>query len=362
MTPGPGAALRGLSFANAHNLCAVQYDVLILGRGIAGAVLAEASRQRGLAAHVFDRPQPGSASLAAGGAVNPVVLRRMQPCWRAAALMPVARNFFGRWQQRLGIRCWHETPLVHVFSGVGEVQRWKHAMEGAPASPFITSRAEPEIDRAPFRASHGYGTVANAGWLDIPRLLEAQRAELLEEQALAETTVAPGEVAIEPHGVRIGSIRGRWLVDCTGPFHAGPGLSLVKGESLTVRIPGLELSRIVHGGIGLLPIGGGLFRAGSTFKWTDTWEGATEEARDWMLARLAELLDLTVEVVDHHAGVRPAAVDRKPIIGQTGPHQAMINGLGARGVMQAPWCAAHLLDHLMNGHPLDPEVDLSRFR
>ncbi len=340
----------------------MQYDVLILGRGIAGAVLAETCRQRGLSVHVFDRPQPGSASLAAGGAVNPVVLRRMQPCWRAVALMPVARTFFGQWQQRLGIRCWHETPLVHVFSGPDDVQRWNHALGDARVAPFITARAEPEISQAPFHAPHGYGTVTDSAWLDIPRLLEAQRAELLAEHALSETRVALEDLKLDPQGVGIGNMRGRWVVDCTGPFHHGPGLSLVKGESLTVRIPGLALSRIVHGGIGLLPIGGGLFRVGSTFKWTDTWEGTTEEARDWMLARLAEFLCLPAEVVDHHAGVRPAALDRKPIIGQTGPRQAMINGLGARGVMQAPWCAGHLLDHLMAGHPLDPEVDLARFR
>jgi hypothetical protein len=29
--------------------------------------------------------------------------------------------------------------------------------------------------------------------------------------------------------------------------------------------------------------------------------------------------------------------------------------------MQAPWCAAHLLDHLLDGKPLDPAVDAARY-
>jgi hypothetical protein len=29
--------------------------------------------------------------------------------------------------------------------------------------------------------------------------------------------------------------------------------------------------------------------------------------------------------------------------------------------MLAPWCAEQLYDHLFEGKPLDPEVDLARF-
>ena len=46
---------------------------------------------------------------------------------------------------------------------------------------------------------------------------------------------------------------------------------------------------------------------------------------------------------------------------RTGPHEAIFNGLGSRGVLLAPWCAQHLTDHLFKGVPLDPEVDLERF-
>lgn len=340
----------------------MHYDVIILGRGLAGAALAEACRRRGLSVHVFDRAQTGNATWAAGGVVNPVVLRRDSPCWRADELMPLVRTFFQAWEQRMGIHCWHSTSLVKVFASAGEVQQWQQAMERPDAAHFLASRPEPEVDAAPVRAPHGYGTVTDAGWLNIPLLLDAQRDELLQAGALTERIVRDGEVHVTADGVHVGEVYGRWLVRCTGAFHAGPGLSPVKGETLTVRIPGLRLSCLLYGGTGLLPVGGGLFRVGSTFKWTDVWEGPTTQARDWMVAKLEALLEVPVELVDVHAGVRPAALDRKPILGRTGPRQAVINGLGARGVMQAPWCAERLLDHLFDGHPLDPEVDCSRFR
>ncbi len=337
------------------------YDLLILGRGIAGAVLAEAARRRGLSVHVFDHKQVGNATMAAGGAVNPVVLRRNTLCWRAAELMPLVHAFFSAWDQHMGIRTWHKGTVVKLFSAAKEQEQWNLAMDRLEMASFLANDAEPEIDHGSILAPYGHGTVTNAGWLDIPALLDVQREMLLKGASLTERMVAEEEIHVQCDGVRIGDVQARWLVRCAGPFPPTHGLSLVKGETLTVRIPNLHLSRIVYGGIGLLPVGANLFRVGSTFKWTNVWEGPTEQAKDWMLARVREMVDLPVEWMESHAGVRPAARDRKPIVGKTGPHQAVINGLGARGVMQAPWCAEHLLNHLFNGTPLDQEVDAARF-
>jgi glycine/D-amino acid oxidase-like deaminating enzyme len=68
------------------------------------------------------------------------------------------------------------------------------------------------------------------------------------------------------------------------------------------------------------------------------------------------MTSLPAEIVDHQAGVRPASRDRRPILGQN-----ILNGLGSRGVLLAPWCATHLVDHLLAGRPIDPEVNASRF-
>ena len=337
------------------------YDVLILGRGIAGAVLAEACRLRGLSAQVFDQRLDGSATWAAGGAVNPVVFRRDTLCWGAERFMPAAKAFYNRWEAHLGLSCWHDEPLVKLFTGPQEAALWEQALRKPGMAPFLASRPEPEIDAGPFRAPHGYGTVTYAGRLDIPRLLDAQRTQLLADGTLHEKMMDPEEVRHEGGLVAIGEVKGRWLVDCSGPFHASQGLVPVKGETLTVHIPGLRLTRMVYGAIGLLAAGDGVFRVGSTFKWTDVWEGPTAQARDWMLERLSEMLEAHVEPVEAHAGVRPAARDRKPILGMVGKGIAVFNGLGARGVMQAPWCAGHLLDHLFEGKPLDAEVDAARY-
>ncbi len=335
-------------------------DVLILGRGIAGAVLAETLRLRGLRVHVFDHKRPGNASMAAGGVVNPIVLRRDVPSWRAARLLPQAQDFYTAWQTRLGITCWHQLPMVKVFPTPREVDQWQRAMNNVESAPFVHRHAEPEVDAAPITAPHGYGTVWPAAWLNVPALLEAQRQQLLASAMLTEAPVAPEEIIIAPDHVRIGELEARWLVRCEGPFAQLPGLVPVKGETLVVRIPDLHLTRMVHRGVFILPLGNALFRVGATFKWDDVFAGPTDEARTWLLERLHALVQCPVEVVEHTAGVRPAARDRRPLLGITGPSQAVFNGLGSRGVLLAPWCAQHLVAHLFDGAALDPEVDVAR--
>ena len=299
--------------------------------------------------------------MAAGGAVNPVVLRRDVPSWRASELMALSRAFYVAWQERSAISCLHPVPLVKIFPTPNEVRQWARAMVEPATAPFITSRSEPEIDVAPLRAPYGYGTVTDAFWLDLPMLLHTQREELLLSAQLTERDVDRTEVRSLTDGVRIGDVKGRWLIRCTGPFSSDECVIPVKGETLTVRIPGLHLTRMVHGAVGLLPMGEELYRVGSTFKWTDVWSGPTEDARHSLLEKLETFVKVPVEVVAQHAGVRPTTRDRRPILGTEAAHEAVFNGLGTRGVLLAPWCAEHLLDHLFEGKKLDPEVDRQRF-
>jgi glycine/D-amino acid oxidase-like deaminating enzyme len=339
-------------------------DVLILGHGIAGAVLAETLRLRGLKVHVFDRKRAGNASMAAAGVVNPVVLRRDVPSWRAAELLPIAQAFYTAMEQDRGASFWHPIELVKLFPSPKEAEQWQRAMRDPGTAPFVSQEPQPEIDAAAVLAPHGHGTVTQAAWLDVPAMLDAQREALLKDAALSEIDITQGDITCEADRVRIGDRSARWLVRCEGSFSEVHGLVPVKGEGLTVRIPGLRLTCMLHRGVFLLPtptLGDDVYRVGATFKWDDVWEGPTDEGRRWLLERIMRITSLPVEVLDHWSGVRPASRDRRPVLGVTAPQQAVFNGLGSRGVLLAPWCAAHLADHLFAGAVLDPEVDVARF-
>jgi glycine/D-amino acid oxidase-like deaminating enzyme len=321
-------------------------DVTIVGRGLAGAVLCEVLRERGLTVRVFDDPRSGRASRVAAGIVNPMVLRRIVPSWRVVDLLPVAEDFYRRLEQHYGVKLWHPLPLVKLFSNEQERNEWERKCDDPQAGTFLSMDLPRGADPNGLVAPFGAGTVARCAWFDVPAFLDAQRDRMLHDGTLIERAFTDDELR---------TTRNEVVIHTTGPFASHPLLVPVKGEVLTVRIPGLDPGAIINRGAFLLPLGGELFKLGATFAWDDAWSGPTQQAREELLQRLARMTPLSAEVIDHQAGVRPASRDRRPIIG-TG----IFNGLGSRGVLLAPWCAMHLADHLLSGKPLDPEVDASR--
>jgi glycine/D-amino acid oxidase-like deaminating enzyme len=135
----------------------------------------------------------------------------------------------------------------------------------------------------------------------------------------------------------------------------------VRGEGLTVRVQSLRLKSVVHRGVFIIPLGDDRYRVGATFAWDNVWSGPTDEARRWLLDKLDRIVSRPVEVEEHWAGVRPASRDRRPVLGRLSTCVAVLNGLGSRGVLLAPWSAQHLVSHLFDGTALDQEVDVQRF-
>lgn len=340
-----------------------RYDAIIVGRGLAGIVLSETLRARGKRVMVFDVEKPYAASKAAAGVVNPVAMRRVVASWRAAQLMPLAARFYRGLEDRYGVPLWHPVPLVRLFADAHEASDWRGKSNDAATAPFLADGTEAGFDASGFHAEHGYGRIPGCAWLNVPELLRAHRKQWLAMDALAEVEVRPEDVLCDGSSARVHGKSAPWLIWCGGPFHELPGLVPTRGDVLSFDDPSLDCKVMVHRGGFLLPVGGDRFKVGSTFAWTDVWGGTSASAREELLRKTAAMLRTPpTGPYAFECGVRPAARDRRPLLGQVAENQAVLNGLGSRGVLVAPWCAEHLITHLFDGQPLDAEVDLSRFR
>lgn len=346
--------LRGVPFT---------HDVIIIGQGLAGTVLSEVLAARGLRVLIYDVPKEGRASHVAAGLVNPIVLRRSVPSWRASEMLAIAGAFYREIEQRYDARFWNPLELMALFPTAKEAGIWRLRMKDPETGRMLGEGpvADPALEDLP--APYGYGVVKRCAWLDVRRLLQAHRERWMENGGLIEREVVATDVsAIGIGGVRVHDTTAPVLVRCEGPRATGDFLVPVRGEGLTVRIEGLRLKNAVHRGVFILPMGDDRYRVGSTFAWNNVWSGPTDEARRWLLDKLERVVARPVEVEEHWAGVRPASRDRRPVLGRTAAHEAILNGLGSRGVLLAPWSAQHLAAHLFDGTALDPEVDVRRFR
>ncbi|MEO8588181.1 MAG: FAD-dependent oxidoreductase [Flavobacteriales bacterium] len=337
------------------------HDVIIIGQGLAGTVLSETLVRRGLRVMMFDTPRDGRASWVANGIVNPIVLRRTVLTWRASEMLAVAGAFYRELELRYDTTFWHPLPLVELFPTAQEAGIWQLRMKDPELARFLGRGPINDPALAELPQPYGYGVVQRSAWLDVKALLLAHRERWLAAGGLEERAVTEDAVVRRPDGVELHGRYAQLLIACTGPFATVPGLTPVRGEGLTVRIPGFISRAMVHRGVFILPLGDERYYVGATFAWDDVWSGPTAEGKRSLLDRLERVVKVPIEVLEHWAGVRPAAKDRRPILGRTAPHEAVLNGLGSRGVMLSPWCAQHLAEHVLDGSPIDPEVDVARF-
>ena len=337
------------------------HDALIIGQGLAGTVLSETLATRGLSVMVFDARQVGSASHVAAGVVNPIVLRRTLPSWRASEMLAVAGAYYRELELDQEAHYWKPLPFVEIFPTAQEAAIWQLRMRDAEHKHMLSSAPVSDASLEKLPHPYGYGVVLRCAWLNLQAMMADHRERLIASGALEERIILESDIIRKADGIEVLGRSAPLLVHCGGPFNTVPGLVPVRGEGLTVRLPGLGMNCMVHRGAFIVPMGDDVYRVGSTFAWDDVWSGPTDEGKRHLLDRLHRLWSGPIEVLDHWAGVRPASKDRRPIMGRTGPHEAVLSGFGARGGLLAPWCAAHLADHLLNGKPLDPEVDVQRF-
>ena len=335
--------------------------VLVVGGGLAAALVELECMRRGREVVVRAGEAP-AASRVAAGMYNPVSFQRVLPVWRAAEHMATARDVYRAMEQRFGTALMHSVPVLKVFGSDEYARVWAERMEQHhPVAAWIAPSAWRALP-AGVRAPNGGGWVPDAGWVEVPTLLDRWVAMLQREGRWEPGTwghrdgVPPGYAAV---------------VDCRGVGAredlAKMGLDLRPnhGEVLTLRGSNLPGDACVNAVSWLLPLGGERFRLGSTYRWEVCDARTHPETPTVLVERVGEVLPPLREasLEQHEAGVRPTSPDRRPWIGQVRPGIWVCNGLGTRGVLVGPWAAARLADALTGlEETLPEEVDVHRFR
>jgi glycine oxidase len=344
-----------------------QFDYIIVGCGLAGIAMCDILMERDRSFIVFENNSQKSSSVAAG-MYNPVILKRFTPVWRAAEQLETSIPRYQAAERRLQIKIDHHFPLRRRFASVEEQNLWFTAADRPKLAPFldlnIRQNSNKNID-APF----GFGTVKGAGRVDTAAYVQAYREELDRAGLLCHETFRYDHLLQSNHGIGYGHILAKHIVFSEGfgvrqnPFFRDLPLNGTKGEVLTVRIKGLQLETPIKSSVFIIPLGEDLYRVGATYSYKDKTNEPTKEGREELLTKLSSFIKGKIEVVDHRAGVRPTVKDRRPLVGQHPryPNMYLLNGLGSRGVMIAPYVAAQLVNFIEGKGALEPEIDLNRF-
>ena len=231
-------------------------------------------------------------------------------------------------------------------------------------STQLVKNGNPNID-----ASFGFGEVLHAGRLDTETLITSYKNFLKQKERLEEATFDYSAIQFDGDLLCYHKFNAANIVFAEGfgvkqnPFFRHIPLTGSKGEILTIKAPGLDIDYSIKSSVFVIPLGNDLYNVGSTYNNEDKSNTPTEAAKLELLTKVKTFITCDFTVVKHIAGVRPTVKDRRPLVGRHPEHQNLyvLNGLGTRGVMIAPYVAKQLFQFSEHNEALDPEIDIKRF-
>ena len=348
--------------------------MVVIGGGLAGLFAAARQVQLGTTVHLWDPGEGQTASRVAAGLFNPITGKRWALSWMYDELYASLLAFFQDPLFQPLKRHLHRMPLWRGFGHAGDQNDWWARSAEPTYSHHVIVEGDP-WNPALVHNPNGGLFIQTGGWLAVKPFLQ-DLAEALKQTGrfhlwkaeLPYSQIDPQQKCIHWQGQ---SLLYDALIFAEGaavkhnPWWNFLQLQPLKGQILTVRIPKLNLDRIITAPLYVVPQGKEEYLVGATYEHTYDHAEPTPEGRNELLTRLATVLPgVTPEVIDHQAGIRPTGPKgRRPCLGSHTQYPEMwfFNALGTKGVLIAPHFSLQLARWMWEpGYQPHPEVRLDR--
>ena len=341
-------------------------DVLVIGLGLSGGLLAWELIQRGCRVVVVDDGEM-NASKAAAGLINPVTGKRMAKAPDIDYLLPAAREFYSGLSAVFNSRFLIEKKMLRLLRSEKEIDQCSKRLNDAAYQEYLGRLCLSETtDR------HILGSLEQkqTGYLDTRRLLSCLLDFLVSRNAYRRTLLDYREILVASE-LSWRNFLPRQIVFCEGyrvrenPWFSWLPLQPVKGEILTLIHDQALPDQIINDGHWLLPVESNIVRIGSTFDRENIDTDPTENGKRELLAVGKKFHSglKQAKLEEHLAGIRPCSLDRQPLMGKHPkyPQLSIFNGFGSKGSVSIPWHCRRFADFLLNGNALPESADSKRY-
>lgn len=317
------------------------YDYIIVGQGLAGTILSYHLLKQGKKALVLNHYNPKSSSYIAAGIFSPITGQRVAKIGNCEQVISYAHTFYKELEILLDARFFNILPYIKLNIS----EKIAHYTEARLADPEYQKLLTPVEHTIGNRTVKGVA-IKQAGYLDIPAMLNAYRAYLNDLGSYQEEQFDEDHLIVHNNSITYKDLKAERIIFCNGldakdnRFFNHLNFNPTKGELITIRMK-KHMDSIISGNVFLLPIGNNLFHVGATYERHYTSDQPTQEGRNWLINELSLILDEPYEIVDHKAGVRPTTFGHQPFIGwhEKYDNVGVFSGFGSKGGSMIPFYA-----------------------
>jgi glycine oxidase len=344
-----------------------EVDYLIVGQGLAGSLVACLLQMRRKEVLVIDNAHRTAASLSAAGIMNPITGKRLNRPTLIDRLLQDSFKTYPLIERFLGASFFRRRKVLRLLQSAGEHLHWQERLSSGDYAKYLGS---PDCPQWPsVDGWFGGFEIALAGQLEVAAFIRRARDKLTANGRLIESEFNGEELQFSKEAVKWRGYTAQAVIFCEGyklsenPFFKSIQLRPAKGEMLTLRAPTFSDDRIIQRGKWVFRATADEIKAGTTYDWDRVNEMPTPAARAEIEQSIRQFANFDFEVIGHTAGVRPVVrVDNRPLVGAHPENRriAVLNGLGSKGVLQAPFAARQLIGYLERGEQIHPEFDVCR--
>ncbi len=347
----------------------MNYDFIVVGHGLAGAILTDTLRTEGYKVLVIDEPKRNSASHVAAGLVNPIAGKRFAKTWMADAFIPSATTFYGSLEARFQTPLYIHKPIYKIFSSIEEQNTWMAKSADDDWNNFIQGTYTQSTNQPGIHDPFGGILINHGGYLKVSAMLDLLGKELLDAGLMLPERFDFDALTLTEQGIKYKDITADKLLFCEGYqainniYFKWLPLQPTKGEVLEVQTQNFAPKCIYNKGVYVVPVGNNRFKIGATYNWRQPDEAPTLQGEEELSVKFKQITSQGFHVAKHEAGIRPAVRDRKPLVGQHPAHDQLFifNGMGSKGVLMAPYLAQQLAASLNGTGELPLEIHISRY-
>ena len=328
-------------------------DLLIIGQGLAGSLVAFQALRNNCSILVLDNAHKHSSTKQAAGMMTPIKGKRLTLNTSAQHIAETVATYQDI-ETHLNTHFLHARKTIKLVKNEEENAYFQKRL----AHPHFKTLIQNPTQTTPSFCKPALATFTldPVYQLDTATFLEQTKQHLITQQAYQSCEVDYGDFKPHKTGVDWHNYQAKKVIFCEGykaetnPFFSHLNFKNAKGEILEIATSNIPKNTILNHGNWLCPsFKVNTYLYGTTTRWTYSNAQAEESGITELNTQLSTLLSGPFTHINTRAGIRPALASRIPIVDQHPTHTqlVMVTGLGGQGILNAPNLIRDNLERLL---------------